>query len=487
LISYMASESRGSRRGKQITLQASIGQQGVNLIERIVLEMGSAWHPANASLDAGIDGEIELVDPSTRYASNSVIRVQSKATERSFPKETADGFEWLVSERDLDYWLSGNAPVALIVSRPSASEAYWVSVKDYFASPARRKSLRVHFDKHGMRFAPDALHALFNLAIPRGTGIYLAPRPRAEDLFSNLLRVSSFPPLLWIGTTDLRRRGDVFGKLRSAGVTAPEFVLRDGRLLAPYDLTEAPWVNFVDRGTVEEIETSHWASSGDRDLTNRFVELMNLCLSVRCHQIDCELRGGSVPMYYFAPTRDLGPRIIPYRSIKETTKRTVFSAYQYKKGDRLGEVAYYRHSAFLGEFRRFDADWYLEITPTYLFTSDGRKRHPFYESKLKGIKAVEKNGTVLGQVVMWSALLRGRDEDHAGFFTAPPYPHLGFGQLATFQLPVGIDDTSWLPNEEKLAAASVAQTADDLPLFRDMNPYADEDDVDTSAGDDDAA
>jgi hypothetical protein len=100
-------------------------------------------------------------------------------------------------------------------------------------------------------------------------------------------------------------------------------------------------------------------------------------------------------MYYFAPTRDLGPRIIPYRSIKETTKRTVFSAYQYKKGDRLGEVAYYRHSAFLGEFRRFDADWYLEITPTYLFTSDGRKRHPFYESKLKGIKALEKNGTVL--------------------------------------------------------------------------------------------
>jgi hypothetical protein len=478
----MASASKGSRRGKQLTPQASIGQQGVNLVERVVLQMGSAWHPANTSMDAGIDGEIELVDPTTREATNSVIRVQSKATERPFPRETIETFEWPVTERDLDYWMSGNAPVALVVSRPKTNEAYWVSVKDYFSTPARRKSLRVHFDRRTMAFTPATLDALFALALPRDAGIYIAPRPREETLYSNLLSVTGFPRRLWIGETALRRPGEVYERLRRAQLSAPEFVLRDSRLLAPYDLTERPWSNFVDRGTVEEIETAHWASSDDSDLRTRFVELLNLCLTVRCRQIHCEHRGGPQPMYYFAPTRDLSPRVIPYRSIREATRRTVFAPYLYKKGDRKGEVNYYRHSAFVGEFRRFEEQWYLAVTPTYLFTSDGRRRHPFYETKLKGIKGLEKNGTVLGQVVMWAALLRGREEDDDGFFSVPPYPHLRFGQLAAFTLPVGIDDATWLPNEEGPAAKSVAETADDLPLFRDMNPYADEDDLDSSEG-----
>lgn len=479
----MASASGSTHRGKQITKQASIGQQGVNLIEQIVLRMGSTWHPANASLDAGIDGEIELVDPVTREATNAIIRVQSKATERAFPAESRDGFDWPVEERDLAYWMSGNAPVILVVSKPSLGEAYWVSVKHYFATPAKLKSLRVRFDKHKMAFTPDALDALLKLALPRDAGIYIAPRPREETLYSNLLAVSGFPPRLWIGDTTLRRRGEVFEKLRAARIVAPEFILRDRRLLAPYDLTERPWSEFVDRGTVEEIETAHWAASRDRDLTNRFVELLHLCLSVRCREINCELREGPVPMYHFSPTSDLAPRVVPYHSIKDTTRRTVFAPYPYKQKERQGEVAYYRHSAFLGEFRRFDTQWYLAITPTYLFTSDGRRRHPFYESKLKGIKALEKNGTVLGQVVMWAALLRGREEDDEGFFSSPPYAHLRFGQLATFILPVGIDDASWLPNEEGPTAESVARTAEDLPLFRDVEPYADDVDADAALGD----
>jgi|GEM_PF-300130 len=470
----MASTSKG-RGGKQVSRQASIGQQGVNLIEQVVLRMGSAWHPSNASLDAGIDGEIELVDPDYHVATNAIIRVQSKATAGAFPGETSDSFEWPVNERDLDYWMSGNAPVVLVVSRPLMGEAYWVAIKDYFATPSRRKAKRVRFDKNRMRFSADAREALFALAVPRDSGIYFAPRPREERLFSNLLAVSGFPKRLWIGDTDLRRPGDVYAQLREAGAEAPEFVLRDRRILAPYDLTEKPWSSFVDRGTVEDFDPEHWALSDDRDLTTRFVELLNFCLSVRCRQIGCERRKDD-GMYYFAPSEDLTSRIIPYRSVKENTRRTVFHGYPYKKGENKGEIAYYRHAGFYGQFRRYDGAWYLSITPTYHFTSDGRRQHPFYESKLKGIKAIEKNGTVLGHVVMWASLLRGRDEDADDLFFTPPYPHLRFGQLATFELSVGIDDRTWLPNEEKAVAKSVVETADDLPLFEEVNPYADEGD-----------
>lgn len=462
-------------KGKQVTAQAGIGQEGINLIEQIVLRMGSAWHAGNASLDAGIDGQIELIDPVTHVATNSIIRVQSKATTKPFPAETADKFDWPIAERDLDYWLSGNAPNVLVVSRPRAGEAYWVSLRDYFDTPAKRKSLRVCFDKRSMRFTPDVLDALVKLAVPSDAGIYMAPRPREEKLFSNLVTVTGFPDRLWIGETDLRRPADVYARLREAGVSASEFVLRDRRLLAPYDLTELPWSTLVDRGTVEQIDSAHWANSEDRDLINRFVELLNFCLAERCRQIDCGWRRDrGQSMHYFKAKTDLSPRVVPYRSVKEATRRTVFLPYYYKKGDRIGQVSYYRHAAFIGEFRRFDGQWYLAITPTYFFTSDGHHQHPFYESKLKGIKALEKNATVLGHVVMWATLLRGRDEDDDGFFFTPPYPHLRFGQLATFSLSVGIDDAAWLPNEEASTAQSVSITASDLPLFQEAEPYADD-------------
>ena len=126
---------------KTLSKQALIGQRGVNLIERIVLDMGSRWVPSPV-LDVGIDGIIELCDPTTGAALGIVLHVQSRATEERFTAETVDSFEYLCSERDLDYWMQGNAPVVLVVSRPGNNEAYWVSIKDYFADPNRRSARR---------------------------------------------------------------------------------------------------------------------------------------------------------------------------------------------------------------------------------------------------------------------------------------------------------------------------------------------------------
>ena len=104
-------------RKKKIGHRDIIGQQGINLIERIVLEMGCLWHPTK--LEAGIDGIIEIRDPSTGEVTNSIIQVQSKATETQFASESVSDFSYTCSERDLDYWLHGNAPVILVCSRPA--------------------------------------------------------------------------------------------------------------------------------------------------------------------------------------------------------------------------------------------------------------------------------------------------------------------------------------------------------------------------------
>ncbi len=94
-----------------------VGQQGINLIERIVLDMGFLWHPSG-QIEAGIDGTIEIRDATTGEATNCIVQVQSKATTRPFVAETDTTLEYICDQRDLVYWLAGNAPVILIVSRP---------------------------------------------------------------------------------------------------------------------------------------------------------------------------------------------------------------------------------------------------------------------------------------------------------------------------------------------------------------------------------
>jgi hypothetical protein len=177
--------------GKKVSPQAKVGQRGVNVIERIVLEMGSAWHPTNQSLEVGIDGEIELVDPVTHEATNAVIRVQSKATtRRPLMNETDDAFDWPCDERDLEYWLSGNVPVILVVVRVDTGEAYWVCVGEYFKSPAQKKTRRVRFDKRSMALTSASYDDLARVAVPKERGLYSAPRPLRETLYSNLLEIA---------------------------------------------------------------------------------------------------------------------------------------------------------------------------------------------------------------------------------------------------------------------------------------------------------
>src|SRR5258705_9556726 len=95
---------------KKIHPNSIIGQQGINFIEKIVLDMGFVWYPTGA-IEAGIDGSIEIRDANSGEVTNSIIQVQSKSTKGSFQAETADGFDYLCEENDLEYWLRGNAPV----------------------------------------------------------------------------------------------------------------------------------------------------------------------------------------------------------------------------------------------------------------------------------------------------------------------------------------------------------------------------------------
>ena|SRR5271157_2109888 len=126
----------------------------------------------------------------------------------------------------------------------------------------------------------------------------------------------------------------------------------------------------------------------------------------------------------------------------------------YHKNDET-RLRYYRHHAFDGQFRRFEEGWYLQITPTYRYTSDGKALYRWYEDELRGIKRLENNQAVLGQVVMWANLL-SRQPD-----LLDRNPFLVFGELKAFDLDAGVFDQAWLPQEEKEPAN------DDEPVLYD--------------------
>ena len=57
---------------KKIHRSSVIGQQGVNLIEKVVLGTGYLWYPTGG-MEAGIDGSIEIRDPETGEVTNSIV------------------------------------------------------------------------------------------------------------------------------------------------------------------------------------------------------------------------------------------------------------------------------------------------------------------------------------------------------------------------------------------------------------------------------
>ncbi len=425
---------------KKIGKSDIIGGRGVNLVEKVVLEMGCLWYPTGG-VEAGIDGIIEIRDVVTGEVTNSIVQVQSKATNGRFTAETPTGFEYLCDAKDLEYWLNGNAPVIIVVSRPDTGESYWASIKDRFKDLEARKARKIYFDRTRDRFDVNARADIVRLSMSKDAGIYLAPPPKQERLYSNLLGVSRYTPKIFIARTDIRWPGQLWEALRERSERPRgEWLLTEKSIVSFHDLRDDPWPSVCDRGTVESFDSDEFAFSDDDGRVTTFARLLYLSLKEKLwlEQVKFDQHLGH---YYFRATKDLNIREITYQSIEKKTSRVVFARYVNKKDP--SQVRYYRHNAFFGQLRRFDEGWYLEITPTYRYTTDGEHIYRGYEDLLSGLKRLQNNQAVLGEVVMWASIL-----------SKPPDMFerervIEFGELKTLNLDAGIIDHAWLKHEEK--------------------------------------
>jgi hypothetical protein len=233
-------------------------------------------------------------------------------------------------------------------------------------------------------------------------------------------------------------------------------MLKEGRILSFFELTEYPWDKVCDRGTVEEFDSSEWAFSQDEDKRRDFVQLLNLSLK---EKVKADLNYNKFEdYYYFKPTPNLSEQRITYQISGRRRARSVFKGFESHRDPT--KVAYYRHSAFESRLHLHDNVWYLEITPTYHFTRDGYRPYRYSEDRLSGIKKLERNLNVLGQLLMWAWYLT-KPQD---MFSAN-YPFLQFGDLLEFEIHIGIDDNTWLGHEEEKEAEPIRSSWRELPLF----------------------
>jgi hypothetical protein len=264
------------RRSKKIPPRGLTGQQGINLIEQIVLEAGSRWSPSGAN-EIGIDGYIELFDPNSHEPLGLTLAVQSKVV-NTICGDTNASFDYWCDANDVQYWLHGNMPVILVLSCPSTREAYWVLVNEQFKNWTRADPARVTFTKSEHRFSRDIFPHLVKIAAPH-SGLYLAPTRRREMLHSNLLTLEAHPTTIFIADTDIRTMGEIRAALRKNKQDVGSVcVLWEKKIISFHDLRQSPWSSMCDSGTCEAFSASEWSTSEEPTRHRIFVQLLNQTL-----------------------------------------------------------------------------------------------------------------------------------------------------------------------------------------------------------------
>ena len=426
-------------QGKRIPQTSFTGHKGILLIEGVLAEIGWLFTSTTAHTDGGVDGFIEIRQNDTGDLTNLILQVQSKATAKEWVAETDNSFEFRVSERDIAYWTQGNTPVILVVSRPDTDEAYWVSVKDYFSSPATRKSKKVRFDKQRQRFDAKAASALFNIAAPVDSGLYSELLPKQETLQLGLLPVVKHAPHVYVANTDFKEGWEVAREFREAGVRpGEEWFLKEGKIFSLLDLRSPVWRDIVEQGTIEQFDANEWASTHDSNKRRDFVRLLNFALKnyLGARGIWRYAPKKSAVVYYFAPGEDKIDRMQSWEGAKGEVPRFVVKGIPAKKEPT--RMVCYRHLACKPRFDRFGDQWYLVIETTYHFTLDGHQPSGYREEYLSGIKRLEGNQAVTNNQRFWVDALTRHD------LFSRRSEMIEFGSPVKFEVDFGIPDEDWM-------------------------------------------
>lgn len=437
---------------KSISHEMMLGQKGMNMAERVVLEMEFVWNPIH--IESGIDAVIEIRDPSTGVTKNKIVQAQVKAVSQ-FAAEQGDAFSFSCERAHIGYWLGGTARVILIVCKPDTGEIYWKDLQTYFSLPENRERCTVRFSKTTDRFNVSSRSALLSVAKPEG-GLALGPLPKREILGINLLPLGGYPREILATPTKAKGWDAFFAALKD--LKKPwlrEFIWEAGILYSFFD-PEAEEVGDLCEGKSEGFPTERWADSTDPVLQRHFAQLLGRTFESHCYKQGVMLER-ETGVFYFAAPPDGGELQIKTKSSVNTTTKTVVSKHSSVRQDGTPSI-YYKHYAFEGRMRRFANEWFFELTPTFHFTADGKIPHPNADVLLSGIKRMERHPAVLGAFLTWKEFLTENTLFNSKFrFLTVMAPN-------ALVIDRGIDDRAWRP---PLATVEDVPAAEDAPESTD--------------------
>ena len=422
--------------GKIINNNQLLGALGETFVRDMVLRMGHVFEFIRT--DAGLDGTIELRDPVSGEMQNLILRVQVKSTS-SFHSDDGHTFSFTCDTRDIEYWLKGNAPNILVVCNPHAREAYWKSIRDYFSTPEVRKTRTIRFSKTHDVFDQSAGPRLFALARPTDSGLYMEAPRSTETLTLNLLPVSTLPTTLHIAPTECTSTREVYAKASDMGARLPpELVFSDKTIISVHDFRADPaWRHVCECGAAEPVAfTERFTLTSPADC-NLAAQFLYRCLEGFAAYAG--LRYYHSDRVFFVPyvKHDGTAQTRPFRSSRRHSTRHITRGLVTPLG---GRAHGFKHCAFHAEFLLVESRWFLQISPTYFYTSDGYRKKFNADEFLAVIKRRERNRAVYSQLRLWEQYLcsAGRHS-----LLDAGYAHMAFGQLETCTIARAVPDVFW--------------------------------------------
>ena len=276
-----------------------------------------------------------------------------------------------------------------------------------------------------------------------------APRKR-ESLFANLFEVLQTPPKVFVAHTACVSLRQVYAIAYADGVTLPaEIVYSGNQIYTVHDpKTAAGFGAICDSHSADWLSFDECFDVTDPAAFRHASELLFKCLQGFSQSVGLAYKHNKRVEHrlFFAPYVKSGRAEGGYskqrRHFRSGDHRSARLRSLVSPLDRKGEgkIKGLKHHAFHAEFHWFEDRWYLQISPTYFYTIDGVREKRSSADLLSGIKRLERNRAIYGNLRMWEeVLLAGEDGD----LIRTPYRHLRLGPLLSFPAEIGIVDDAW--------------------------------------------
>jgi hypothetical protein len=182
----------------------------------------------------------------------------------------------------------------------------------------------------------------------------------------------------------------------------PAFRILEDKIITFHDL-ESPegLLASVIEEDVEVFPTTELLR--DEDDRRIVVSLLNMAINRYAHRIGLAIDETKDRRYFFPPRND-GPNVITWTPLKTKASRTVA-----KPCTKDGQVRFWRHMGAYLKMLFLANKFYLQITPTWVFTENGYrvKGGPKIGRLVIRWTGPERNLHLLYHVRFWTSILRG--------------------------------------------------------------------------------